>query len=78
MTCIVCCNFAAFPGIIVVMIYDLQASRQRLCHIIAMFTVTIKPVLNNAPNRDRLADEIKQLVKSYCNHGWQINITKKM
>jgi hypothetical protein len=30
------------------------------------------------PTRDRLADETKQLGKSYCCNGWQINITMPM
>jgi hypothetical protein len=31
-------------------------------------------IVINMPTRDRLADETKQLGKSYCNNGWHITM----
>jgi hypothetical protein len=38
----------------------------------------MQAIVINISTRDRLADEAKQLGKSYCNNGWQINITMVM
>jgi hypothetical protein len=43
--------------------------------LVAYATHATSAIVINMPTKDRLADEAKQLGKSYCNNGWQINIT---